>query len=126
MPHIIVEHDSPNNVDTSDLVKALHKEALSIDAFPPGGIRVREHVCLSSRVADGAEENGFIYIYVRIGQGRDEQTQREIGDRLFGVLTKVTTSKFEQAEPISLGLEVQEINSDLTWKKNNIHELLKK
>lgn len=125
MPHIIIEHNQPHNVDIGALAEDLHVAASNIDAFPLGGLRVRAHHSDISFVGDGASQNGFIYILVRIGKGRDVSTQKDIGDRLFSVLQEKTSHLFERSVPLSLGLEIQEIEPDRTWKQNNLHELMK-
>lgn len=126
MPHIIVEQSGnlPAPFNMTALMNALHQEALRIDAFPIGGMRLRAYTPDISIVGDGAPENAFIYIYVRIGQGRDEATKKDLGARLFSVLTEYCES-LPDSVPLSLGLEIEEINSALTWKKNNIHQILK-
>ena len=50
---------------------------------------------------------------------------RDIGDKLFDALTDFTTDQFDAGKALSLGLEIQEIEKDWTWKKNNIHQILK-
>ncbi|MGB0906999.1 MAG: 5-carboxymethyl-2-hydroxymuconate isomerase [Maricaulaceae bacterium] len=127
MPHIIVEH-SKNITKTlyiQKLIGALHGEAMTISALPTGGIRTRAHQVERYRVGDGNVGNGFVYIVVRLGQGRTDEVKREIGDRLFAILTEFTKDHFDAGNPLSLGLEIQEIEKDWTWKKNNIHELMK-
>ena len=127
MPHIIVEHSKwiSSSFSVGKLLGALHAEAMQIDALPVGGLRVRSSGRKKSRVGDGAPENQFIYIIVRIGRGRTDAVKKEIGDRLFKVLTDFTQSHFEQNNPLSLGLEIQEIDPEWTWKKNNIHQIIK-
>jgi len=123
MPHIIIEYnDVVKNI--TGLTADLHAAAMSLDALPTGGIRTRAYLANTAKVGDGAAENGFIYITVRLGQGRTEAVKKEIGDRLFGVLTHFTQTYFENDVPISLGLEIQEIEKDWTWKKNNIHKII--
>ena len=125
MPHIIIEHNGRHGLDGRTIAKALHKEAQTIEAFPTGGLRVRVFKPSFSLVGDGDRHNGFIYVTVRIGQGRSEAVKTEIGDRLFQVLTDLAAPVFDAAKPLSLGLEIQEIEKDMTWKKNNIHQILK-
>ena len=98
---------------------------MGIDALPTGGIRTRAHKPLKSRVGDGDGRNRFAYVTVRLGHGRSEEVRREIGDTLFAVLEAWGEPAFAADKPLSLGLEVQEIAPGSTWKRNNIHSILK-
>jgi len=127
VPHIIVEYSQSlrASLQMNDLVEALHREALGIEALPIGGLRVRAHPTGMTKVGDGKEDRNFIYITVRLGQGRSVEVKRDIGDRLFAILTDFTALHFEAGHALSLGLEIQEIEKEWTWKKNNIHQILK-
>ena len=89
-----------------------------------GGLRTRAHVTERYRVGDGEIGREFIYIILRLGQGRSDTVKRAIGDKLFGVLTEFTQTCFDDGQALSLGLEIQEIEKDWTWKKNNIHQII--
>ncbi len=125
MPHIIIEHGNTGTLDIKQLLEAVHKEAMMIEDFPVGGLRVRSYGADQCRVGDGHTDNGFVYVTIRIGQGRSVSTRKDIGQKLFAVLTKWSAELFAAECPFSLGLEIQEIDSELTWKKNNMHKLLK-
>jgi len=127
VPHIIVEHSKgiASALDTAKLLKALHVSAMDIDALPVGGLRIRSLESNVAFVGDGKPGREFIYIIVRLGQGRSEEVKRDIGDTLFAVLTDFTADYFEAGNALSLGLEIQEIEKDWTWKKNNIHQIIK-
>lgn len=126
MPHIIVEHSKgiAKSLFIQRLVGNLHDAAMGLEALPTGGIRTRAHEVTRYRVGDGELGREFIYLTIRLGQGRDEATKKMIGETLFSVLTDFTKDHMEGGGLLSLGLEIQEINSDLTWKKNNIHAFL--
>lgn len=127
MPHIIVEHSKgiAKTLYIQRLLGHLHEAAMAMPALPTGGIRTRAQSFERYRVGDGVLGREFIYITVRIGQGREEATKRDIGDVLFKVLTDFTKEHFDAGNPLSLGLELQEIEKDWTWKKNNIHDIIK-
>jgi len=127
VPHIIIEHSKgvQKLLDVEGLVDQLHARAVGMEALPTGGIRTRSHCVDRARVGDGMPGREFIYIIVRLGPGRSEAVRREIGDGLFAVLTDATQPLFDANHPLSLGLEIQEIEKGWTWKKNNIHALLK-
>lgn len=127
MPHINIEYN--NTIDKAlnmtALIAAVHDSAVSLEALPTGGIRTRGYLADVSKVGDGAAENDFIYITIRLGHGRTAEVKKDIGDRIFAVLTQFTQKHFDENTPISLGLEIQEIEKEWTWKKNNIHQILK-
>ncbi len=106
------------------LCEKLHAEAKTIEALPVGGLRVRAYPADIALVGDGDNANKFIYIVVRIGRGRSEAVRRDIGDRLFATLIEFTAEHYHAGNPLSLGLEIQEIDPDWTWKKNNIHKII--
>lgn len=127
MPHIIVEYtrEISEQIDMSKLVEALHNLAITLPALPTGGIRTRAYCADVNRVADGGADRQFIYMTIRLGQGRSADVKRDIGEKLFAVLTDFTKAHFTAGKPLSLGLEIQEIEKEWTWKKNNIHQILK-
>lgn len=127
MPHIIVEYSKnlSSAIDMDKLVESLHVAAMGLEALPIGGLRTRAHQASAARIADGKASRNFIYLTIRLGQGRSVEVKREIGDTLFAVLTEFTADHFDAGNALSLGLEIQEIEKDWTWKKNNIHQILK-
>ena len=76
-------------------------------------------------MGDGELGREFIYITVRLGRGRDEATKKMIGETLFEILSEFTKAHMADGGLLSLGLEIQEIDPDMTWKLNNIHAFLK-
>jgi len=127
MPHIIIEYNQSVSqaFEADKLIAAIHHTAMGLDALPIGGIRTRGYQSDAARVGDGADENGFIYITIRLGHGRSEAVKKDIGETIFAVLKDFTQNHFDTGQPLSLGLEIQEIEKDWTWKKNNIHQILK-
>lgn len=125
MPHIIVEKNARGLRGGRVLVEALHAEAVTFDALPTGGIRTRLIKPAHSSVGADHGDESYCYVTVRLGRGRSDAVKREIGDRLFKVLTDWAAPAVRKGQPVSLGLEIQEIDPDWTWKQNNIHALLK-
>lgn len=127
MPHIIIEYSNnlTSVVDIEGLVEKLHGAATAHEALPVGGVRTRAHEAHACRTGDGHASRRFIYLTIRLGQGRSTNVKRHIGDTLFEVLTAFTAEQFDTGNGLSLGLEIQEIEKDWTWKKNNIHQILK-
>ncbi len=127
MPHLIVEYSENLEaiIGISALVDALHNAAVGLDPLPTGGIRTRAVSRPIYRVADGHRDNGFIYVTLRLAQGRTAETKKVVGDSLFRTLTSYVDEAF-QRHPLSLGLEIQEIDPESRWKKSNIRDYLQK
>jgi 5-carboxymethyl-2-hydroxymuconate isomerase len=126
MPHIVAEYSNnlADRIDIGELLQTLHQAALASGVFPIGGLRTRAAVRDHYLIADAHPDNAFIQVSVRIGHGRDEQTKRRVGDQLFSALCAYLEPTFK-ASPLSIGLEIQEIDPLLNFKQNNLHDLVK-
>ena len=127
MPHLNIEYSAnlADALDIQGLVDRIHETALQTGIFPLGGVRTRAEARTHYRIADGNPDAGYIHMVVRIGPGRDEQTRRDAGQRIFTALCEFTDGVY-RSRPLALSFELQEIPSDMAWRKNNLHELLKK
>jgi len=127
MPHLTIEHSAnlQERVDLSDLASRLHKAALDTGIFPEKGLRTRLATRNEYRIADGNEDNAFIHLVVRIGFGRDLETRKRAGDAIFQVLCE-TLAEDQDRNPLALSCEIQEIDPELSWKKNNLAEWIDK
>jgi len=126
MPHVIIEHSEnlTPRVDINALIDTLHATALETGVFPLGGLRTRAVARQHYRIADGHADNAFCHVVLRIGHGRDDNTKLSAGEQMFAALTDFLESDFRQS-PLSISLELQEIDPVLNFKKNNLHELVK-
>jgi len=72
VPHIIIEHSKgvSAQININELANAFHVLAKDIEALPEGGIRTRVYEADISLIGDGKSDRNFIYITVRLGQGR--------------------------------------------------------
>ena len=126
MPHIIVEHSEnlAKRLHISGLLKALHEAALKSGVFPVGGLRTRAVMRSDYVIADDHPDNAFIHVTVRIGHGRDLVTKRQVGEQLMSTLSNYLTEIF-QTMPLAISLEMQEIDPELSFKQNNLHNIVK-
>lgn len=126
MPHIIVEHSAnlTQHININTLLQSLHDAALETGIFPIGGLRTRAEPRENYVIADDHPDNVFIHVMLRIGHGRDFATKKQAGDHIFGALCGFLEETFENT-PLGISLEIQEIDPDLSFKKNNLHEILK-
>jgi 5-carboxymethyl-2-hydroxymuconate isomerase len=93
--------------------------------FETGAIRVRAIRCDHFAIADGDPRNSFLDVSLRIGAGRDLATRKRIGDQIFEAMKTFLATLFEE-KYFALSFEIREIDPDLSYKKNSIHERLRK
>jgi len=127
MPHLNIEYSANLDevLDIQALVDRIHDTALDTGIFPLGGVRTRAEARTHYRIANGDPHAGYIHMMVRIGSGRDVETRRAAGDRIFAALCDFTDELY-RSRPLALSFELHEIPPDMAWRKNNLHELLKK
>ena len=127
MPHLIVEYSAniEDQIALDALLDKLHTCALGTGVFPLGGLRVRAHRADAFRIADKAPDNGFVHVTALIGHGRPLDMQQRAAEELFAVLTKHLEPLYDKS-PLALSLNVQEFHPVLNFKKNNLHEYVKR
>lgn len=127
MPHLIVEYSSniEDQISLDTLLDKLHACALTTGVFPLGGLRVRAHRADAFRVADKAPDNGFVHVTALIGHGRPLDVQQRAGETLFEALTAHLEPLYARS-PLAISLNVQEFHPVLNFKKNNLHEYVKR
>jgi 5-carboxymethyl-2-hydroxymuconate isomerase len=127
LPHLIVEYSAniEDQIALDSLLDKLHACALGTGVFPLGGLRVRAHRADAYRIADKAPENGFVHVTALIGHGRPLDVQQRAAEELFAVLTSHLDSLYAKS-PLAISLNVQEFHPVLNFKKNNLHEHVKR
>ena len=127
MPHFSIEYSANLDplVDMKALCRDVLKVALASGVFEIGAVRVRAFRCDAYAVADDKPENGFIDLTLRLAKGRDAATKKRLGDQVFAAMTAFLAPRFETRN-FALSFEIREIDPDLSWKKNAIHERLRK
>ena len=122
MPHVVVEYSANlrARIDLPALLRRLHETALATGVFPLGGTRTRAVERTDYVVSDGHPDNAFVHVTLRIGHGRDLETRRRAGQRIFDALCAELAPVFD-ASPLAISFEVQEIDPDLNFKHNNLH-----
>jgi 5-carboxymethyl-2-hydroxymuconate isomerase len=127
LPHLIIEYSAniEDRIALDALLDKLHACALETGVFPLGGLRVRAHRADHYRIADKAADNGFVHVTALIGHGRALDVQQRAGEQLFAVLTEHLASLYDRS-PLAISLNIQEFHPVLNFKKNNLHEHVKK
>jgi 5-carboxymethyl-2-hydroxymuconate isomerase len=123
MPHIIIEYSAnlAARIDVARFVKAVHAAALDTGVFPIGGVRTRAHPTELYEIADGHPENTFVHVLLRIGQGRDVPTRKRACEQMLAAVCALLDEPFAGA-PLAISLEMQEIDAQFAYRKNNLHE----
>jgi 5-carboxymethyl-2-hydroxymuconate isomerase len=129
MPHLMLEcsDNLRERCDLAEVVRVVHEAALETGIFPIGGTRTRliEYAAGRYRIADGDPASAFLAITVRIGQGRDLETKRRVGQAIFDAVCRALDEAY-RTSPLAISLEVQEIDGELNFRHNNLHEYAKR
>ncbi|RZI67412.1 MAG: 5-carboxymethyl-2-hydroxymuconate Delta-isomerase [Variovorax sp.] len=134
MPHCVILY-TPNleaKTDVSALCRALADEMLAIrdeagkQVFPTGGTRVLAYPAAHSAVADGKGDYGFMYLNVRMANGRSEAVKKDAGDRLLAVVKRHFEPIFAQ-ELVGITLQIDESPQQAyDGKHSTLHPLFNK
>jgi 5-carboxymethyl-2-hydroxymuconate isomerase len=126
MPHFILEYSGnlDARVDMGKAVEVVRKAAVETGIFPLGGIRVRAVRCEHYAIADGNADLGFLAMVLRLGEGRDLATRKKAGEHIFKALSTYLDPVFANSK-FALSFDMQINDKETSWKRNNIHDVLK-
>jgi 5-carboxymethyl-2-hydroxymuconate isomerase len=126
MPHVVTEYSAnlEGAVDIRALVDDLHATAIASGLFEVGGIRSRAKRREIFQVADGDPANGFVFIMARIAPGRTPEKRKALGEALLATASKRLEPVFA-SRGLSLAVEIQELDGEYTFRRNNLHERIK-
>ncbi|TKC90329.1 5-carboxymethyl-2-hydroxymuconate Delta-isomerase [Trinickia terrae] len=128
MPHITVEYTANLGAEARipALLKTINDTLIAQDgAFPIGGIRSRAIELHDYRVADGAEDDAFVHITLKIGAGRSDAVKKKTCDELFEAV-KAHFAEVYAKRYLALSMELIEFSESGTYKHNNIHARYKR
>ena len=127
MPHLIIEYSSNlrNRMNIERFVQEVHDAAAKIEDLPMPGLRTRASERTCYRIADGHPDNTFVHVVLRIRAGREPESKRRIGDRLYAVLCDCLASVFDSS-PIGLTFEIQEIDVEYRYLKGNLGDYVRR
>ncbi|CAN5533192.1 5-carboxymethyl-2-hydroxymuconate Delta-isomerase [soil metagenome] len=126
MPHFTIEYSAnlEPRVDIAAVCELVRKAAVETGIFPLGGIRVRAIRCEHFAIADGRADLGFLAMVLRLGEGRDLATRKAAGEHIFDALSAYLDPVFAQSK-FALSFDMQINDKDTSWKRNNMHDMLK-
>ncbi|HYH23165.1 MAG TPA: 5-carboxymethyl-2-hydroxymuconate Delta-isomerase [Azospirillum sp.] len=128
MPHVIVEYTDNIAAEAriADLLATINGVLIAQGGvFPTGGIRSRAIRLTDYRVADGAEDDAFVHVTLKIGSGRSEAVRKKVCDDLFAAIRDHFAELFARRY-LALSMELIEFSEGGTHKHNNIHARFKK
>ena len=127
MPHMIVEYSSniADLIQTDGLFEKLCDVGADTGVFNRSGIRVRGVARDHFEIADGHPDNAFVHTVLRVGHGRDEITLKAAGDRIYAIICDHLAALAE-TRALNISMEIQEIHPNLTWKKNNTADWMRR
>jgi 5-carboxymethyl-2-hydroxymuconate isomerase len=127
MPHFTIEHSSnlDGPVDIGRLCRVARDAILASGLFEEGAVRVRAVESRHHAIADLDPRNGFIDMSFRIGRGRSDAQKKAAGEAIFSAVAKELGPLFETPH-FALSLEIREIDAELSWKRNAMHDRLRK
>ncbi len=123
MPHVIVEYSAnlEPDIEIQSLIEALHAAALETGLFDIDGIRSRAVRRDVYRIGDGSPENGYVFVTARVGEGRPANARENLGKSLLAT-TETVLADLIATTPVSLAVEVHEIDRSMTFRRNTIRE----
>jgi 5-carboxymethyl-2-hydroxymuconate isomerase len=126
MPHFTIEYSAnlDGRVDMREAVELVRKAAVETAIFPLGGIRVRAIRCEHYAIADGNPHHGFFAMVLRLGEGRDLAARQKAGEHVFRALSGYLDPVFAGSK-FALSFDMQINDKETSWKRNNIHDVLK-
>lgn len=131
MPHLVILYTANLEPDTdmtalcrtlADTMLALHDTAGG-PLFPPGGTRVYAYPAAHYAVAEGAGDEAFVYLNLRMAPGRGDAIRKEVGDALLAS-SKAHLGPLYERRRIGLTLHIDEHRPAYERKHNNIQSLL--
>src|SRR3984885_4039708 len=80
--------------------------------------------CEQYATADGSADLGFLPMVLRLGEGRDLATRKKAGEHIFKALSAHLDPVFAKSK-FALSFDMQINDKETSWKRNNIHGVLK-
>src|ERR1700730_14941305 len=126
MPHFTIEYSAnlDQHLDMGAVVEVVRKAAVETGIFPLGGIRARAIRCEHYAIADGKPHLGLRDMVLRLGEGRDLATRKKAGEHIFRTLSSHLDPVFAESK-FALSFDMQINDKETSWKRNNIHDVLK-
>lgn len=133
MPHLVILYTSnlERETDITVLCRSLADTLLGVhddhdrQVFPTGGTRVLAYPSAHHAVADGKEDYAFVYLNLRMAQGRPDAIHKKVGDALL-MTTKTHFQPVFRQRHIGITLQIDEGQEVFDARHSNLHPLFNK
>ena len=130
MPHLVILYTQQLDAETDMPGLCRHlcntmlaaRDDAGVQVFPTGGTRVLAYPAAHSAVADGQRDYAFIYLNLRMAQGRSAAVHQRVGESLVAAAKVFLAPVFEKRY-VGLTLQVDEGHEVFDRKVSNIHPL---
>jgi 5-carboxymethyl-2-hydroxymuconate isomerase len=130
MPHLVILY-TPNveaETDMPALCRVLADTMLAVrdeegkPVFPTGGVRVLAYPAAHYAVADSRRDYGFVYLNLRMAQGRSDLAKKNAGAAL-NAAVQAHFAPLLARRPLGLTLQIDEGGEVYDAKLGNLHPL---
>lgn len=133
MPHLVVLYSSnlEAQTDMTALCRSLADAMLGVrdehsqQVYPTGGVRVFAYPAPHYAVADGQRDYAFVYLNLRMSQGRTATVKQRAGEALLAAAKAHFESLFA-TRYIGITLQIDEGQEVFDAKHSTIHPLFRK
>lgn len=133
MPHLVILYTAnlDTRVDMTRLCRDAADAMLAVrdeqgqPVYPTGGTRVLAYPAPHYAVADGSGDFGFMYLNLRMAQGRSAATQQRAGEAVLAAVRAHLDGPMAQ-QPIGVTLQVDEGHEVFDAKHSTLHPLFRK
>lgn len=130
MPHLVILYSGNLEAETdmSALCRSLadvmleQKDDAGKQVFPTGGTRVLAYPAPHHAVADGQRDYAFVYLNLRMAQGRSAEVHRRTGETMEAVC-KAHFATHLATRAIGITTQVDEGHEVFDAKNSSIHPL---
>ena len=121
MPQLTLEYTDNLDFDVQPLLSRLHSELVATGAVNLKGLKSRAIRLADYRIADGNPDYAFVHVNLLIRSGRPIEVQKDISQRVLGVLKETFGDRFENSY-LSLSVDIKEMQDGIAQTFHNIPE----
>ena len=122
MPNLTLEYTDNLDFDVQSLLERLHTELVATGAINLKGIKSRVIRHSEYRIADGNPEYAFVSVSLLIREGRPDEVQKDMTQRIMAVLKETFGERFENGY-LSLTVDIKEMRDGIALTYHNIPDL---
>ena len=122
MPNLTLEYTDNLDFDVQPLLERLHAELVATGAIKLKGIKSRVIRYSEYRIADGNPEYAFVSVSLLIREGRPDEVQKDMTQRVLAALKETFGERFENGY-LSLTVDIKEMRDGIALKHHNIPDL---